>query len=246
MKGKLTVVSTGPGEAGYLIPEAERALAAADTIVGYKTYIDLILELTTGKEIIVNGMRSEVERCRIAIEKARSGNNVCLVSGGDSGVYGLSGLVLELLTPREAESLTVIPGVTSATASAALLGAPLIHDFAVISLSDLLTEKSLIEKRLEAAAMADFVTVIYNPKSIKRVDLFKKTCNIFLKHRSSKTPVGLVRNAYRNEQKVKITMLEKLCGENWVDMRTTLIIGNSSTYIKGERMITPRGYHFQE
>ncbi len=242
MKGKLTVVSTGPGEAGYLIPEAKRALEAADTIVGYKTYIDLILELTTGKEIIANGMRSEVERCRIAIEKARSGNSVCLISGGDSGVYGLSGLILELLTAEETEGLTVIPGVTSATASAALLGAPLIHDFAVISLSDLLTEKSLIEKRLEAAAMADFVTVIYNPKSIKRVEMFKKTSNIFLKYRSSETPVGLVRNAYRNEQKIKITILGNLYREKWIDMRTTLIIGNSTTFIKGNRIITPRGY----
>jgi len=242
MKGKLTVVSTGPGNIEYLVPEAKKAINAADIIIGYKTYVDLILDLTSGKEIIVNGMRSEVERCRIAIEKGRSGGNVCLISGGDAGVYGLSGLILELLTDAEAVNLTVIPGVTSATASAALLGAPLIHDFAVISLSDLLTEKSLIERRLTAAAEADFVTVIYNPKSLKRIDLFIKTYEIFLQYRDPSTPVGLVRNAYRNEQKVKITNLEQLYKENWVDMRTTLIIGNSSTLVKGNRMVTPRGY----
>lgn len=242
MKGKLTVVSTGPGNVEYLVPEAIKAIKTADIIIGYKTYVDLILELTSGKEIIVNGMRSEVERCRTAIEKGRSGSTVCLISGGDAGVYGLSGLILELLTDDEAANLTVIPGITSATASAALLGAPLIHDFAVISLSDLLTEKSLIEKRLEAAAEADFVTVIYNPKSMKRVDLFIKTAEIFLKHRNPATPVGLVRNAYRNEQTVKITTLAQLSREIQVDMRTTLIIGNSATFVKGERMVTPRGY----
>ncbi len=243
MKGTLTVVSTGPGHVGYLVPEAKSAIKLANSIVGYKTYVDLISELTFGKEIISNGMRSEVERCRIAIEKARSGKSVCLISGGDAGVYGLSGLVLELLTEDEASMVTVIPGITSATASAALLGAPLIHDFAVISLSDLLTEKTLIEKRLESAAEADFVTVVYNPRSIKRVDLFIKTSEIFLKYRSPQTPVGLVRNAYRNKQTVKITTLEELNKEDWVDMRTTIIIGNSSTFIKGDRIITPRGYN---
>jgi precorrin-3B C17-methyltransferase len=241
--GRLSVVSTGPGSLDYIAPAALEAVKNADVVVGYKSYIDLILPLLEGKEIVSNGMRAEVERCRAAVEYAREGKNTVLISGGDAGVYGLSGLILELVDSSEAENVVVIPGITSATACASILGAPLIHDFAVISLSDLLTESSLIEKRLEAAAQADFAAVIYNPKSRKRKDLFYKTCSIFLKYRAADTPVGLVKNAYRDGQKVKIIRLSELEKEEWVDMRTTVIIGNSSSFEKGGRIITPRGYN---
>jgi precorrin-3B C17-methyltransferase len=242
MKGKLTVVSTGPGKRDYIIPAAEQALLEADAVAGYKTYLDLVADLIEGKKIISNGMRQEVERCEAAIKEARSGSKVCIISGGDAGVYGLAGLVLELMDAEEQSSIRVIPGVTSATACASLLGAPLIHDFAVISLSNLLTESDLIRKRLSLAAEGDFVTVIYNPKSIKRTELFYETPEFFLKHRSGDTPVGIVKDAYRETQTIKIVTLSDLKEQDWVDMRTTLVIGNSQTMVSGGRMVTPRGY----
>jgi precorrin-3B C17-methyltransferase len=242
MKGKLTVIGTGPGNREYMTPAAVQGILQSDVIVGYKTYMELIEHLTEGKRILSNGMRKEVERCSAAIAEARKGFSVSLISGGDAGVYGLAGLVLELLNEEERESVEIIPGVTSATACASLLGAPLIHDFAVISLSNLMTETDLIRKRLMLAAEGDFVTVIYNPKSLKREELFKETADIFMKVRAPETPVGLVKDAYRSNQFVKITTLAELKGEEWVDMRTTMIIGNSRTIQSGNRMITPRGY----
>ena len=242
MKGKLVIVSTGPGSREHITTAALEAVSEADVIVGYKTYLGLVEELLEGKKVISNGMRQEVERCSAAIEEARKGSSVCIISGGDAGVYGLAGLVLELLSESEQSAVTVIPGVTSATACASLLGAPLIHDFAVISLSNLLTESNLIRKRLRLAAEGDFVTVLYNPKSIKRTTLFRETAEIFMKTRSDETPVGLVRDAYRENQSIKITTLAHLKDEEWVDMRTTVVIGNSQTVISGEKMITPRGY----
>ncbi len=242
MKGKLTIVSTGPGIREHITPAAVKAISECDVIVGYKTYLEFIEELIEGKKIISTGMRQEVDRCSAAIKEARNGNFVSLISGGDAGVYGLAGLVLELLTESEKLSVNIVPGVTSATACAALLGAPLTHDFAVISLSNLLTESDLIKKRLRLAAEGDFVTVLYNPKSKKRTELFFDTAKIFLKSRSPITPVGLVRNAYRESQSIKITTLVELKNEDWVDMRTTIVIGNSQTIVSGKRMITPRGY----
>ena len=242
MKGQLTVVSTGPGKRDYIIPAAEQALKEADAVAGYKTYLELVADLIEGKKIISNGMRQEVERCEAAIKEARSGSRVCIISGGDAGVYGLAGLVLELLEPEEQSGVRVIPGVTSATACASLLGAPLIHDFAVISLSNLLTESDLIRKRLRLAAEGDFVTVIYNPRSTKRTELFYETGDIFLKHRSPETPVGIVKDAYRDSQTIRTVALSELKEQEWVDMRTTLVIGNSQTGISGGRMVTPRGY----
>lgn len=242
MKGSLTVIGTGPGKRDYMTPAAESAIKEADVISGYQTYLELIDDLLVGKRIISNGMRQEVERCEAAIEEFRKGFAVSIISGGDAGVYGLAGLVLELMEKSERESVRIIPGVTSATACASLLGAPLIHDFAVISLSNLLTDSELIRKRLKMAAEGDFVTVIYNPKSLKRIKLFFETADIFLKDRSPETPVGLVKDAYRESQFVKITTLGKLKEEEWVDMRTTVIIGNSQTVHSGNKMITPRGY----
>jgi precorrin-3B C17-methyltransferase len=242
MKGYLSVVSTGPGDEGNLTPRSREELQKAEVIAGYGTYLEQISSLLQGKEIISTGMRDEVGRCTEALRQAREGKRVCLISGGDAGVYGLSGLMLELMTPEEQADLLVIPGVTSATACAALLGAPLIHDFAVISLSNLLTEDSLIEKRLRMAADGDFVTVLYNPRSKKRHRLFSRTAEIFLEFREAGTPVGLVRNAYREEQRVTLLRLDELGECDWVDMRTTVVIGNSRTFISGGRMITPRGY----
>ena len=242
MKGTLTVVSTGPGKRDHMIPAAKQALLEADAVAGYKSYLELVEDLIREKKIISNGMRQEVERCEAAIEEARGGSRVCMISGGDAGVYGLAGLILELLDPEEQSEVRVIPGVTSATACASLLGAPLIHDFAVISLSNLLTESDLIRKRLRLAAEGDFVTVLYNPKSIKRVELFYETADIYLKHRSPETPVGIVKDAYRDSQTVKIVKLGELKDQDWVDMRTTVVIGNSHTMVSGGRMITPRGY----
>ncbi len=242
MKGCMYVVSIGPGDSGNLTAGADAALREAEVIAGYDGYLQYIADYLEGKEAISSGMRSEVERCQKALAQFRKGRRVVLVSGGDAGVYGLAGLVLELMSPPEREGLIILPGVTSATACAALLGAPLIHDFAVISLSDLLTDAKLIEKRLFLAAKGDFVTVLYNPRSRSRRHLFLRTIDIFLKHRESHTPVGLVRNAYRDEQRVEIVQLADLHAQDWVDMKTTVIIGNSQTMSSGHRMITPRGY----
>lgn len=242
MKGRMSVVSTGPGDPGNLTPRVREELTESEVIAGYGIYLDQIAVFLEGKEVISTGMRDEVGRCEAALKRSRAGKRVCLVSGGDAGVYGLAGLMLELMTPEECIDLLVLPGVTSATACAALLGAPLIHDFAVISLSDLLTETELIEKRLRLAAEGDFVTVLYNPRSTKRRRLLEKAAELFLEVRSSQTPVGLVRNAYREEQRVEVILLEELKANTWVDMRTTVVIGNSRTFTSGGRMITPRGY----
>ncbi len=242
MKGTMSVAGTGPGNPENLTPMAQAKIRSAEVVVGYDGYLELISPLLGGKTIISSGMRKEVERCGKALEQYRQGRHVVLVSGGDAGVYGLAGLVLELMTPDEQTDLVVVPGITSATACAALLGAPLIHDFVVISLSDLLTDVNLIEKRLRLAAEGDFVTVIYNPKSLKRHRLFLLSSEIFLQHRQPDTPVGIVQNAYRDTQRVEITSLQHLGNQNWVDMKTTLIIGNSQTRVSGNRMITPRGY----
>lgn len=245
MSGSLKVVGTGPGNHEELSPRALDALKSAELIVGYPRYIDLIRELIPGKEIVTSGMKREKERAGAALEAARQGKAVCLVSGGDPGVYGLAGLLLELVTEEEQEalSLEVVPGITAATAAAASLGAPLTHDFAVISLSDLLTDAALIRKRLALAAEGDFVTVIYNPKSRRRNELFFLLPEIYLSHRSPVTPVGIVSNAGREEEERIITDLAQLPSHaDSVQMGTTLIIGNSRTYAKGKFIITPRGY----
>lgn len=212
--------------------------------MGYKTYIDLISGLLGDKEVVSTGMTREVERCSLAVESALAGRRVALVSSGDPGVYGMAGLAIELLEQRgglEAIDFDVIPGITSATAAAACLGAPLMHDFVVISLSDLLTPWEVIEKRLEYAAMGDFVVVIYNPASKKRTEQIKTARRIMMKHKSAKTPVGIVINAAREGEKKVITDLEHML-EHHINMFTTVIIGNSQTRLAGKYMVTPRGY----
>ena len=244
-RGVLYVAGIGPGREGEITPRCRKAIEDSDRIVGYTTYVELIRGVIGPRETYTSGMRREKDRAAYALEGALAGRRVTLVSGGDPGVYGLAGLVLELAPEEELASLRieVIPGITAATAAAAALGAPLIHDFAVISLSDLLTDRALIERRLELAARGDFVTVLYNPRSSRRRELFDRLPAIFLPHRSGNTPVGIVRDAGRDTQTVFLTTLAGLPEKaEEVQMGTTVIIGNSSTFIKGWAMITPRGY----
>ncbi len=230
----------GPGGRDQITPRARRAIREAEAVVGYATYLDLLGDLLADKEVHRSPMRKEVERCRLAVELALAGRRVAVISSGDPGVYGMAGPILEVLRERELP-VEIIPGVTAATSAAAALGAPLNHDFAVISLSDLLTPWAVIEKRLHAAAAADFVTVLYNPKSTKRQVQIERAVQIFLKHREEGTPVGIVKNADREHEEVLLTSLKRVL-EHDLDMLTTVIIGNSQTYTVNSRMITPRGY----
>ena len=241
--GKLFIVGTGPGSIEHITPYAQKAIRESDVIVGYGTYLKLIPELTAGKEVYSTGMTKETERCKKAVELALTGKRVAVISGGDPGIYAMAGLVFEILRSeaRKALSVEVIPGISALNACAARLGAPLMHDFASVSLSDRLTPWDLIEKRLAAAAMADFVIVLYNPKSVGRPEHVKKARAIFLKYRSPETPVGIVKAAMRDEEKIVITNLRDMLNHD-IDMQTTVIIGNSNTLAWEQWMITPRGY----
>jgi len=238
------VVGIGPGSADLISPRALEALRNASVIVGYKMYIDLLGSLVEGKEVISTGMTREIDRSAAALERACAGQDVAFVSSGDPGVYGMAGLVLEMAYRDGMESkidIEIIPGITSATATAARLGAPLMHDFVVISLSDLLTPWETIEKRLKAAAVGDFVVVLYNPASHRRVDQIKRAREIMLEHKPGSTPVGIVRNTDREDEEAVITDLENML-DCRIDMLSTVIVGNSSTQKLGEYMVTPRGY----
>ncbi|OGW78076.1 MAG: precorrin-3B C(17)-methyltransferase [Omnitrophica bacterium RIFCSPLOWO2_02_FULL_45_16] len=242
------MVGIGPGEIGHMSLRARKAIEECQVIVGYNTYIKLLGDLIYNKEIKSFGMTEEIKRAEYAIGRARNGKRVCVISSGDPGVYGMAGLILELLKKNDPNELKIeiIPGVIAAAACASLLGAPLMHDFAVISLSDLLTDLELIERRVESAAKADFVVVLYNPKSARRVIPFQKACDIMLKYRSLNTPVGIVRNAYRDDQEVTVTTLKDLPSFKKINMATTIIIGNSKTYVKHGCIITPRGYNLKQ
>ena len=229
----------------YLAPKAKEVLKEVKVIVGYRTYMRLIEPaLLKGKETIETGMTDEIRRCQMAIEKILEGKDTAVVSSGDAGIYGMAGLILQLLEERKLlgkVNVEVIPGIPALSAAAALLGAPLMHDFAVISLSDLLTPWEVIQSRVEAAAKADFVIVLYNPKSKKRIWQLDRAMAKIREHRIGETPVGLVRNAAREGQAVHITTLSQLDASR-VDMLSILLIGNSQTRIMGEKMVTPRGY----
>lgn len=223
---------------------ATDAIAAADVVVGYDTYLALIGDLLAGKKVIGTGMTQEIDRCQAAVEEAFAGRRVAVVSSGDPGVYGMAGLVLELVfkyPPAVQPEVNIIPGISAMTAAAALLGAPVMHDFAVISLSDLLTPWDTIAKRVEMAAAGDFVIALYNPKSTRRVSQIEKVREIVLRHRPAATPVGIVSRASRENESVVIADLESFTREH-IDMFSLVIIGNSRTYTAGGRMITPRGY----
>ncbi len=218
-------------------------MAACDVVVGYSRYLDNVADLTAGKELISSGMTKEADRCRAALQKAASGKNVALVSSGDAGVYGMAGLALELMREENLQvDVEVVPGVSAAIAAAARLGAPLMLDYASISLSDLLTPWELIRKRLEAAASADFVTALYNPKSKKRVDQLVEAAEIFRRHRPGTTPVGICTSVgYEGEERIIISTLDHFM-EHEIGMMTIIIIGNSETWFDGTWMVTPRGY----
>lgn len=227
-----------------MTPKAAKAIEDSEIIVGYNTYIALIRDRIGDRPVVGNGMRQEVERCQKAVELAAEGKKVAVISSGDPGVYGMAGLVLELAQkmPEDVRpECEIIPGLTAANTSAAALGAPLMHDYAVISLSDLMTPWELIKKRAKLAAEGDFVIAIYNPKSRGRADYLNQIRDIVMKYRKPETPVGIVRKAGRPGMNWTVSTLEKLPEED-VDMQSTVIIGNSNTYVADGCMITPRGY----
>lgn len=221
---------------------AVNVLKQSDVIVGYKLYLDLIAELIGNKNTFSSGMRKEIDRAKKAVAEAVEGKIVSIISSGDPGVYGMAGLVLEIVNESALDlPIEIIAGIPSANAAAALLGAPLMHDHVVISLSDLLTPWDVIEKRVELAAKGDFIIAIYNPKSKKRDWQIKKTFEIFLRYKPANTCVGIVREACREEENIIITTLDKAL-ENDIDMKTIIIVGNSSTFLADKFMITKRGY----
>lgn len=238
------MVGIGPGHLSDMSPRAREALVAAEVVVGYDTYLELVRELLADKEVIGTGMMREIERCQVAVDQAIAGKRVAVVSSGDPGIYGMAGLVLELALKAPADvrpAVDIIPGISAVGAAAALLGAPLMHDFAVISLSDLLTPWEVIRKRTEMAAAGDFVIALYNPKSTRRVSQIEEVREIVLRHRPAATPVGIVHHASRPKEKVVLSTLADFTKE-FIDMFSLVIIGNSQTYVKDGRMITPRGY----
>ena len=247
--GKITVIGIGPGSLEDMTPRARKAMEAAEVVAGYNTYIKLVESLLVGKKVIGTAMMQEIDRCRMAVDEAAAGRDTVVVSSGDAGVYGMAGLVLELILQREEaqrpEFGGVIAGVSAVNAAASVLGAPLMHDFAVISLSNLLTPWERIRKRVEMAAEGDFVTALYNPKSKKRVQNIEEVREIMLKFRNPKTPVGIVTAASRDKETKVISTLEDFTKEE-INMFSLVIIGNSQTYVKDGWMITPRGYQNKE
>lgn len=236
---KLYVIGIGPGDNSFLTERAREIIGECEVICGYPKYIKNIEKLVDGKEIYESGMTKEVERCKKAIEYAKSGKTTAIISSGDAGVYGMASLIYEL--SDEDLEIEVVPGITSALSAAAELGAPLTHDFCLISLSDLLTPLELIMKRVEAAGTADFVIAIYNPKSKSRPLYLNQAIEILKKYRAEDTPVGIVKNSGTSEREIKITTLKDFSDEN-CDMNTVVIVGNSESYIKNGKFITPRGY----
>ena len=238
---KVTVIGLGPGGGADLTGRARAALEGCDLIVGYTAYIELVKPDFPEKEVLSTGMRREVDRCRAAVEAALTGKDVAVVCSGDSGVYGMAGLIYEVAQDYEPIEIEVVPGITAACGGAAVLGAPLTHDFAVISLSDLLTPWEKIEKRLSAAAQADFVICLYNPSSRNRPDYLQRACDILLRDKDPNTVCGTVRNIGREGEEGKLLTLTQL-RDTQVDMFTTVFIGNSQTKVLGGKMVTPRGY----
>ena len=239
--GKIFVVGLGPGSMEGMTEGARRALDVSDVIAGYKTYIDQVRGLWPGKEFFENGMRGEIQRCEACVGFAKEGKTVALICSGDAGVYGMASPLLEVAEREGFFNVEVIPGVSAAMSGAALFGAPLSHDFCVISLSDLLTPWEVIQKRLIAAAEGDFCIVLYNPASKERTDHLKRACEILMHHLPGDRPCGVVRNIGRSGCEKKVCTLAELADAK-ADMLTTVFIGNSKTRIVGDDLITPRGY----
>jgi precorrin-3B C17-methyltransferase len=240
-RGRLFVVGLGPGDRAVMTAQALEALRQAEVVVGYDGYFTGLADLVAGKECLALPLTQEAERARLAVERLRQGRVVCVISSGDPGVYGMASLVLQHLGNEGDDDVTVVPGVSAVNAAAALLGAPLGHDFAVVSLSDLLTPWETIERRLRAAGEADFVLAILNPKSQRRDWQYRRAQEILASFRDPQTPVGIVRNAYRPGQSVERTTVAHMA-EVVVDMFTTVIVGNSQTRQFGNAIVTPRGY----
>ena len=243
-QGILFLVGIGPGDHRDMTARAIAVLRNCDAVAGYSRYIDLVAPFIEGKEVISSGMSGEIERCSRAIAAARGGKNVALISSGDSGVYGMAGLALELLAKKKLRrkiAVEVVPGVPVINAAAARFGAPLMNDYAVISLSDLLTPWEVIVKRLTHAAQSDMVICLYNPKSAKRSRQIKEAQSLLLTCRGKNTPVGIARNLGRKGESVRLTTLGRMLRCR-IDMLTVIIIGNSSTTLCDQSMITPRGY----
>ena len=238
---KIYVTGLGPGAADQMTIRARKVLEKCPVIIGYTVYIDLIREEFPDKTFLSTPMRKETDRCRMAFAEAQKGQDVAMVCSGDAGVYGMAGLICEVGKDYPDVGIEIVPGITAASGGAAVLGAPLMHDFAVISLSDLLTPWEKIERRVRAAAEADFVICIYNPASKKRADYLKKACEMILEFRRPETVCGIVRNIGRDGESYEIMSLEKL-RDTQVDMFTTVFIGNSNTLELNGRMVTPRGY----
>ena len=241
----LYVIGIGPGAYEKMTIEAAEALKSSDVIVGYTVYVDLVREHFPGKEFLTTPMKREVERCELAFAEAAKGKTVAMICSGDAGVYGMTGLMYEIGVHYPQVELKLIGGLTAATSGAAVLGAPLIHDFAVVSLSDLLTPWEKIEKRVELAAAADFVICLYNPSSKKRKDYLQRACDLVLKHQSPETVCGYVKNIGREGEEGHVLTLREL-RDTQVDMFTTVWIGNSQTKNIGGKMVTPRGYRVPE
>ncbi len=239
--GKICVVGIGPGHEEGMTLAARRALEQCDVIAGYKTYTEQVRPLFPEKEYFENGMRAETERCEECVRLAKGGKTVALVCSGDAGVYGMASPLLEIAGAEGFSDVEVIPGVSAAMSGAAALGAPLSHDFCVISLSDLLTPWEVIEKRLIAAAAGDFCIVLYNPASKGRADHLRKACGILLEQLSGDRVCGMVRNIGRDGFEKRVCTLSELA-ETEADMLTTVFIGNSKTRVENGRLVTPRGY----
>lgn len=247
MSGKLIIIGFGPGSEKHFTLRAKEGIAEADCILGYKTYIELIEDLIIDQEIVSTGMAEEVARAQAAVRLAEQGRKVAVISSGDAGVYGMAGLIYEVLVenrwdPSTGVEVEVIPGISAINSCGSLLGAPIMHDACTISLSDHLTPWELIAKRVEAAGMADFVIALYNPKSGRRTRQIEEAQSILLKHRSPDTPVGLVKSAYRERESVVVTTLAEML-DHEIGMLTTVVVGNSTTFVYKGKMITPRGYH---
>ncbi len=245
-RGKIMLVGLGPGSHAHMTARAREAIAEADTIIGYVTYIKLVAELIAGKEVVRKSMTEELDRAIEALDRARQGKKVALISSGDAGVYGMAGPTFEVLfqagwTPDSEIEVEIVPGASALNTCAALVGAPLTHDFCAISLSDLLTPWPVIARRLDAVAYADFVVALYNPKSGRRTRQIAEAQRIFLRHRDPQTPVAIVKSAYRPKQRIEFTTLDKMADAE-IGMLTTVLIGNSNTFVRNGLMVTPRGY----